>query len=190
LSQADDFGVVEWRPIEWRAKIFPYHSDTTTGTVQAALVDELLPAALLQIFYRQDEDGLTKQYAFIRNFGKHQVINKPSLPLLFGWKKNDTPRSYANRNGDDFDEIGVASDGITPTPPEGSRSTTVVLPSGEERKGEERNSSETNVSGAEAPASNVHPIDAKTALFREGLTVLSEITGRNVGSLRSEVGRW
>lgn len=49
---------------------------------------------------------------------------------------------------------------------------------------------ETNVSGAVAPSSNVHPIDAKTALFRDGLNTLAAISHRPPGALRSLVGKW
>jgi hypothetical protein len=56
---------------------------------------------------------------------------------------------------------------------------------------EEDQTSETIVSGAEAPTvENVVPIDAKTALFRDGLRTLSAISGRPEGTLRSIIGKW
>src|SRR5882724_6725599 len=106
LNHADDYGVVEFDSMAFRAKIFPYHSDTTTGAVDAALAAELLPRALVIMFARQGDDGDQKRYLFIRNFDKHQVINKPSRPILDGWKKSDTPSSYAKRRGDDYQELG------------------------------------------------------------------------------------
>lgn len=55
---------------------------------------------------------------------------------------------------------------------------------GEERKG----SSETIVSGADAPS--VIPIDARTALFRDGLASLRAMTGKPDGGCRSLLGKW
>jgi hypothetical protein len=48
---------------------------------------------------------------------------------------------------------------------------------------------EAKASGASAPVVVV-PIDAKSALFTDGLRTLSDITGREINSLRSVVGRW
>lgn len=187
LGQSDDYGVIEWRPMEWRAKIFPYHSDTTTGAVEKALTEELLPAGLIIMFSRKDDEGVLKQYAFIKNFSKHQVINKPSKPLLDGWKKNDNPKTYAARMGDTFNELHAPGDGAptdTPTPlPEH------YFP---ERKGKERKgNTEPNGSGAGAPA-EVVPMarDARKQLFDEALPLLAKYTGRPINSLRSLAGKW
>jgi hypothetical protein len=50
---------------------------------------------------------------------------------------------------------------------------------------------ETNVSGAEAPpASNVHPIDARSALWHEGPVALAAMTGRPASAMKSLIGRW
>lgn len=186
LGQSDDYGVLEWRPLEWRAKIFPYHSDTTTGTVEKALAEELLPAGLLIMFSRMDDEGTLRQYAFIKNFSKHQVINKPSKPLLDGWKRADNPKTYAERMGDEFNELGAPNEHVppdTPTPlPEHYRP---------ERKGEEwkGKSSEPNGSGAGAPGMVV-PFDARKSLFGEAMPLLAKYTGKSEAALRSLVGKW
>lgn len=46
--------------------------------------------------------------------------------------------------------------------------------------------SEAKASGASAPI----PIDAKTALFSEGLAALATMTGRDAASFRSVAGKW
>jgi hypothetical protein len=139
LNHADDYGVLEFDPVEWRAKIFPYHSDTTTGAVNAALTDDLLTRGLVILFtVTNDEGDEHKQYLFIKNFHRHQVINKPSKPLLKDWKLGDTPATYAKRVGFEHRPIGpadLASD--QPTLPTGSGSPTGGLPPGKERKGKE-----------------------------------------------------
>lgn len=57
-----------------------------------------------------------------------------------------------------------------------------------EDKGRERNS-ETNVSGASLPATVV-PIDARTALFHEGLDILRALVGKPEGPSRQLLGKW
>lgn len=59
---------------------------------------------------------------------------------------------------------------------------------GEDRKG--KDSSEANASGALAPPATVVPIDARTALFRDGLSALRSLTGKPDGSARTLVGKW
>lgn len=56
----------------------------------------------------------------------------------------------------------------------------------EDRKGED--SSEPSGSGAEAP--NVVSIDARTALFREGLSAVSRMSGKPEPACRSLLGKW
>lgn len=107
LNHADDYGVLQWAPEEWRIKIFPYHSDQSVGTVTAALMDELLPKGLLVCFSHCGDEGddEPKQYLWIKTFNRHQVIKKPSLPLLKGWGRNDSPKSYATRLGASYVEF-------------------------------------------------------------------------------------
>lgn len=162
LNHADDYGVLEWSPVEWRAKILPYHSDTTPSTVQTCLIEELLPRGLVVLFSFTGDDGEPpRRYAFIKNFAKHQVINKPSRPLLAGWKIGETPRTYAERTRCEYQEFG--DDGVTPMS-EPPHTTTGALPSGKERKGkgEERKGEGVEVRAARAapPKATRWPSDA------------------------------
>jgi hypothetical protein len=61
------------------------------------------------------------------------------------------------------------------------------LSRGEERRGREEERREEP--GANAPA-EVLPIDAKTALYRDGLQTLADISGRPATSLRGVVTNW
>jgi hypothetical protein len=137
LNHCDDHGVVEWSPAQWRAKIFPYHSDTTTGAIDKALIEELLPTGLLIHFWQDDENGTVKTYGFIRNFEKHQVINKPSKPLLKNWKKGDTPETYGNRETGDYPAFGHEWRDLAAEPSD-STPTPLREHSRLERKGRER----------------------------------------------------
>lgn len=116
LNHCDDFGVLEWLPVEWRVKIFPYHSADTHEAITDLIYKVFLPRGLLTIFERVTTDGEVKRYVFIRNFDKHQIINRPSKPLLEGWKKSDTPTSYAMRQGEDFNDVTAAlmEDAVSP----------------------------------------------------------------------------
>lgn len=107
LNHCDDYGVLEWSPMEWKVKIFPY-SQITHGALTEVICKEFLPRALLTIFERADVDGEIKRYIFIKNFDKHQVINRPSKPILPDWKKADTPARYAKRMGEDFSDVTLS----------------------------------------------------------------------------------
>lgn len=132
LGEADDYGVLRWSPAEWRAKIFPHDYDTTTVVVQKALEDEILPRRLLVRFTVEDDDGEVMDYAFIRSFPRHQVVNNPSRPLLPDWEKGDKPSTYAQRVGAKI----TVSAGSDPVPvPEDYGSPTSWK--GKERKGKE-----------------------------------------------------
>lgn len=50
--------------------------------------------------------------------------------------------------------------------------------------------SEANASGASLPLAEVVSIDARTALFREGLTSVSAMTGKPESQARKLVGKW
>ena len=150
LNHADDFGVLEFEPVEWIVKIFPYHpgrtlteySRSTHGVLMQSLVHEILPRGLVSFFSLTGEDEKETIFCFIRNFIKHQVINRPSKPLLDGWKKSDNPKTYADRQNFHFENIG------TETLTEYSRSTHGVLmeyslPEGKGREKEGKKEKET-----------------------------------------------
>lgn len=187
LNHSDDFGVIEWEPEEWRAKIFPYHSDTTPGTVQKSLTDELLPRGMVIWFGRKADDGETKAYLFIRNFDKHQVINKPSKPLLTGWKKSDTPESYAKRHGEEFQsfsaETAQHSQTIPPPLPEHSL---------QERKGKEgKGKDSASLPSGEGVLPDGLQQDSRTAdaqLFGRAREVMGKDCGGLVSNLKKHFG--
>jgi len=104
LNHCDDYGVLEWSTPEWKVKIFPY-SLSTHGVLTEVICKEFLPRGLLTIFDRTVSDGEIKRYVFIRNFDKHQVINRPSKPVLSDWRKSDTPASYARRLGEKYSDV-------------------------------------------------------------------------------------
>jgi hypothetical protein len=106
LNHADDYGVLEYDAAALKAKIFPYHSGSATELVNPTLMDELLARNLVGMFTLQaDGDLQVKRYLHVVNFEKHQVVNKPSKPLLEGWKRGDTPDSYGAR----FSESSVST---------------------------------------------------------------------------------
>lgn len=153
LNLADDYGIVEYRPAEWCAKLFPYYSDTTPGVLQTFLVEEILPMGLTVVFSVTNDDNDATRFLFISHFDKHQVVSKPSKPILDGWKKGDTPKAYASRTGKEFSELGRSTPGALP---EYSGDTTGALPehsglarapgNGKERKGNNNRSGRTEES--------------------------------------------
>lgn len=177
LNYADDYGVIEFQPVEYRAKIFPYHSDTTTTLVNTLLIDELLPRGLVILFSHTEQSDETKRYLFIRNFAKHQVVNKPSNARLKGWKKDDTPETYSKHIGCQYQEIGAGFN-------EGSDTIPAPLPEGYllERKGKEGNGKEEEKKEAAHAALDLAP-DPETDLYRRG----KEVCGKNSGGLIKQV---
>ena len=78
LNHCDDFGVLEWLPVEWRAKIFPYHSLNTDGALTDLICREFLPRGLVTVFERVAADGEVKRYVFVRNLSKHHLSTGPA----------------------------------------------------------------------------------------------------------------
>lgn len=106
-------------------------------------------------------------FGYIPSWKRHQVINN---------------RESASVLPDPVDSIEETDASATREP----RDTDLLKGKGREGKG--KGNSETIVSGADAP--NVVVFDARKALFDDGLTVLSKLSGKPVDKCRSLVGRW
>lgn len=90
----------------------------------------------------------------------HQKIDKPQQPKYPG------PNDDGSPNG---------------------RRTFATERIGEDRKGKD---SRTEPNGSDAPASSVVPIDARTALFHEGLSTISRMSGKPEPACRPLLGKW
>jgi hypothetical protein len=73
LNFADDHGVLENSSIQLKAQVFPLDVDLGAKEIQTLVVD--LDQAGLILRWNIEEKG----YIHIRNFNKHQVINRPSF---------------------------------------------------------------------------------------------------------------
>jgi len=94
-NHADDYGVLEFDTIALKAKIYPYSSEDHISLIAKPLFDELLPKGLLILFaYSENEEPPFRPYLFIKNFPKHQKVDKPGKPLITGWNKNMTPQTF------------------------------------------------------------------------------------------------
>jgi len=78
LNYCDDYGVIEWNMIKFASNIFPYRNFSIA----------------------EDDGSNLKTYLYVKNFSRHQKINRPSKPLLNGWKIGDTLESFMQRFGD------------------------------------------------------------------------------------------
>lgn len=92
-----------------------------------------------------------------------------------GWNKRQYKSDTSTKRVKRFRE---RSEAVTETPPDTETDT------------DTERGSETNVSGAVAPTGGVIPIDARTALFRDGLSALRSMTGKSDGQCRQLVGKW
>jgi len=70
-THAEDTGVLEYKPLTLKAKIFPYDDITIIP-----LIEELLCYEKYILYENSDK----KKYLFIKNFHKHQIIQHPSNP--------------------------------------------------------------------------------------------------------------
>lgn len=102
LIHSDDYGVIEFDPIALKARIFPFSTEDYKDTILKPLLDEILPRELAIAFdYSPSGDPPFRQYLFIRNFSKHQRVDRPGNPLIPGWGKRSTPETFDNV---EFDE--------------------------------------------------------------------------------------
>lgn len=91
ISYADDYGVIEYRPQEFRVKVLPYAKDSPNDIVER-LMAEIISRELVRPFQCGG-----RNYLFVVNFLKHQRVDKPGSPLLNNWKRTDTPEIFVAR---------------------------------------------------------------------------------------------
>lgn len=118
LNFSDDCGVMKFDPLQIKAQIFPYSKNDVISDVILPILYELLPSALL-VLLEYDKSI----YLFIKNFDRHQTIDRPSNPTISSFSKDTTPkqlitkdwmdsiclflRDYCENNNVNFDEISV-----------------------------------------------------------------------------------
>jgi hypothetical protein len=146
LNLADDFGVLRMDLAELKARIYPYSNEIYLSLIAPQLLDELLPRGLVQYFgYGPDDDEPMKPYLFIRNFSKHQKVDKPGKPLISGWDKGTTVENFASAKEFSTEQFDEHSTNPPRTFPE--HSTNVRGGKGRE---EERKKTLENLSNAKA----------------------------------------
>jgi len=79
LCFSDDYGVLEDDMAALKAKIFPYYPGTPVKVIGKSL-DELMETGLV---IRFEWGG--KAYLWIRNFEKHQRVDRPGKPMIDGF---------------------------------------------------------------------------------------------------------
>lgn len=89
ISYADDYGVVAYDLVEFKGRIFPYQPLEFEKVIESSIQDEIVKRDLAQIF---EVSG--RKYIHIRNFTKHQKVDKPGKPLLTQWDKYVSVERY------------------------------------------------------------------------------------------------
>ena len=91
LNLSDDGGVVQCELEEWRIKLFPYHTLGLDGLRRAIseALGEILDRKLAEVFRLDAGTNADCLYLHIRNFGKHQNINRPSKWSRFAGLENE-----------------------------------------------------------------------------------------------------
>lgn len=86
-NYADDYGVLTYDPDEYAVRILPY--EKSRDRMIAKGLEILLGVGLAVRF-----DVGRKPFLWLPFFLKHQVVNRPSSPILDGWTATTTPESY------------------------------------------------------------------------------------------------
>jgi uncharacterized phage protein (TIGR02220 family) len=146
LNFSDDYGIIEYKLEELKAKIFPYSSGSPTDIVGKCLVDELLPKGLVILIKWED-----KPYLWVRNFHKHQKVDRPSKPFIEGFTLQGLVGELKKEYPDTYRELTEGSLNSNGLLDEGS------LCKGREGKGEEGN-------GGQSPSASFSD-DCKKAII-------------------------
>lgn len=96
LNHADDFGVMRLDHHEMKARILPYEEGAAFDVVIPRTFHELSGKGLITIFEYADEteNEPPHLHLHVTNFRRHQRVDKPGNPLLAGWDKESTPRTF------------------------------------------------------------------------------------------------
>jgi hypothetical protein len=82
MSHCDDWGVIEDDLGAIKARVFPYIHEAPEACL-ATSRQELLDRGLLVLFKWVPRPGHpARSYLFIRNFAKHQRVDRPGIPLI------------------------------------------------------------------------------------------------------------
>lgn len=169
--EAWDDGVIEWRPLRLKARIFPADNVNVPE-----LLEELVELGFMQKFTAGE-----KQYAAIKNFRK--------------WQKPKAPNSSNALPHELFDYVGIGKDDeeTSDDSPKGSEQLPKDSGNGSEksrqkggreegRKGEEAGSLRSPDAGASPaavaegkPKPKADPNDPKTILWREGKVIVDRL---------------
>lgn len=204
-NEADDQGVFEWKPVTLKMRILAADSADVP-----ALLAELVQCGMIRRF-----DVAEKAYGAIRNFRRfqrpekpkayhplpdeiadfvalstnnHTCSKKPQAPL--GEQGGVDRQSVTNSTAIDHQPVAYQS-------PTATRSEGRMEEEGGKRK-EEKNSSLRSERGEAAPAGQAEevceepgqPLDARTALFREGKARLMRISGKTDRAAGGLIQRW
>lgn len=86
-NYSDDYGVLRYDPEEYAARILPYEKQRDRITLRS--LNRLFTDNLIVLFVVG-----AKRFIWLPYFAQHQVINRPSKPVLDGWGAETTPASY------------------------------------------------------------------------------------------------
>lgn len=198
-SHADDGGGFEWKPLSLKMRIFP-----ADNVDVAALLDEL---AASDIVKRYEVEG--RSYGAVRNFGRWQRPKKPvrfcpmpasmrqyseTVPIL---DKLEGPKKGTSTELDEAEEHAVPDQYGTGSEPVPNQSG--ISPAEGRKVGRDLRTSSLRSDDAASPVAEEQavavippdpPLDARTALFRTGVTTVQAMTGMPGPKVRTLIGKW
>jgi hypothetical protein len=164
-NEADDYGVLEWRPTKLKMRLAP--ADAVDA---AALMDEIAEAGFI---VRVERGG--KAYAVIKNFRKWQRPKNPSNPIIdLDW---EIRAIISLPQGD-------TSTPALPQPSPSKGETSPQMEEGGDKREEEEEGSDAIASGAGAP-----PLSTIDRVWLQQVPILVSLSGSKEADVRKRVGK-
>lgn len=166
LTEADDFGAFEWKPVTLKMRLMP---------ASTSLVEPLLEELRASNKVAKYEHG-GRAYGAIRNFCRYQRPKKPKS-IYFMPPEFRTYVASSEASTEPIDDEG---------PPVPQKSE--IAPQMEDGGGSRKKQQHSEPNGS-APA-GAAAVDARTRLFRDGLRMLIDATGKREPQARALIGQW
>lgn len=199
--EADDRGVFEWKPLTLKMRLFP-----VDVIDMPAILGELVDRDMIRRF---DHDG--KQYGAVRNFGRFQRPRTPKAvhpqpaslakylavdgkgvqgALAYSRDVTAADRKRRQREKGDDGHASAVTHAATVTAKPSPFPQNAEVSRQMEDGGCSSVAKATAASGPPEPSAIPAKPDYRADLFRDGLAVLRQITGKNESAARTLIGRW
>ena len=188
--EADREGRLEWKPRTMKLRYFPADDCDITE-----VANEVLTQGIVKLY---EADG--RQYAHIPSFLRHQHVNPREAASMLPDPHESSHGIAEQMRADEAparvdeapERVNDASARVNDASARVNDASSRVddAQGGKEGKGKEgKEDSDASHQAAATAAPHPDPVDARTAVWREGLGILRSLTGRPDGPSRAFLGR-